>query len=117
MHNKDLENLYFKVSSPEESSMIQEWLFSHGYKWSIDGQNLKYLDKPTLVTWDDGFICYSTDDDFSGFERYTKAEVTFGVISHKIHTPELHWIGDTPYIKSEYDQAISALKPYINLRK
>jgi hypothetical protein len=64
---------YIKVNK-ETSPLVQELLFSYGWKWATSGKNILYLDYPYLCIYDDKDICHSAYKD-SGCIELSFAEL------------------------------------------
>ena len=58
----ELEDFKFRVHNEEESAVVQEVLFSFGYKWDVRGKQVQYLDGKYLYVYANGRITYGTSD-------------------------------------------------------
>lgn len=54
----EFKNMKFRVSSKEESEIVQKLLFEMGYKWWRSGRQLLNNDERFLYTDDDGDITF-----------------------------------------------------------
>jgi hypothetical protein len=49
---------YIKTICPEISKVIQEKLFSLGYRWPVTGKTISHLDAPLIAIWNDMEITF-----------------------------------------------------------
>ena len=58
------------VVTPEQSRIVQEFLFKNGYGWIFDGHKVRYIDKPVLC-FDEVLMWSKSIDTFGEYDEIT----------------------------------------------
>lgn len=70
MKNK-LKNLRIRVNSPEESKLLQEYLFSVGFFWRFNDREIQAVHSKFISTTNDFRLLHGNNTDKDSFPGYT----------------------------------------------
>ena len=71
-----MENLKFRVHSPEHSEAIQKRLFELGYSWRHGGKEIENINQPFLLCDKSGYISYAYITQKGVYDRSISKEAT-----------------------------------------
>lgn len=114
-----MSNKYFSIkvrlSNPEHSKAVQEFLFANGCRWNYNGHEVKHTDKTFLFTdergnigWDNSEAFFNRSQDYKEmvFKAETKVVVTGGELKER---PKTVLFGKT-YFTDELNARLAGLE-------
>ena len=86
--NRNMENLKFRVHSPEHSEAIQKRLFELGYEWCVCGKTVNHTEAPLLTCYENGSIYKNSS--YDGYDARPNKEATLDYLYSLPIKKEVH---------------------------